>query len=173
LNSLTKIGLVIAGYVAAFLAASAVVTVYIAATPGVDRQGAAGMTAFGDGLLFLAVLGVAALPATAAALYFLRPWRPFWIGLSMLAVVCAATGTAAAIVYLLGTQAGASGALHEWSGYAVLRILIAPLFALAFFVAGLVAPKGRFRLLLLSSTAVETVVFSCIVLTWLHHTVAP
>ena len=48
-----KVGLVGAGYIGAFALASAVLTVYVAATSGPDRQGYDGMFAFGDSLLFL------------------------------------------------------------------------------------------------------------------------
>jgi len=36
------------------------------------------MYAFGDSVLFLGVLGVAAIPATGTALFFLRPRQGFW-----------------------------------------------------------------------------------------------
>ncbi len=95
-----KVAAVLGGYVVAFLIASAVVAVYVAATSGADRQAYGAMYAFGDSLLFLAVFGVAAVPATAAALFFfgrvahsglhfpsrLSPsrspgWRPAWYSL--------------------------------------------------------------------------------------------
>ena len=62
-----KVSLVVAGYVVAFLIAFAVVAVYVAATSGPDRQASAGMFAFGDSLLFLAVFGVAAVVDYVAA----------------------------------------------------------------------------------------------------------
>jgi len=172
MNVPVKISLVIAGYVAAFFAAGAVTALYVASMAGTDR-GSDGMTAFGDSLLFLAALGVASLPATGAALYFLRPWRAFWIGLSVLALLSAASGVLAAIVYAIGTTTGGTGILQQWANFAVLRILIAPLFALAFLLSGLIAPTGRLRALLLSATAVETLAFSCIVLSWIHHNASP
>ena len=77
-----KAGIVVAGYVAAVGVASLVLRVYIAATDGPDRQTYVGMYAFGDSLLFLGVASVAAIPATGAALFFLRPYRGFWKVLS-------------------------------------------------------------------------------------------
>ena len=64
--------LVITGYGGALIVASVVVSIYVAATNGPDRQDSAGMYAFGDAILFLAIFGVAAIPATGAALFFLR-----------------------------------------------------------------------------------------------------
>jgi hypothetical protein len=45
--------------------------------------------AFGDDLLFLGVFGVAAVVPSGAALFFLRPYRTFWLGLSVAALVVA------------------------------------------------------------------------------------
>jgi hypothetical protein len=64
---------VTAGYVAAFLMASAAVAIRVASTSGPDAQASSGMYAFGDALLFVAVCGVAALVPTGVALFFLRP----------------------------------------------------------------------------------------------------
>jgi hypothetical protein len=72
-----KAGLVAAGYIAAFAIASAVVAIYIAATDASDWQASSGMFAFGGSLLFVAVFGLAAVPATGAALFFLRSYRAF------------------------------------------------------------------------------------------------
>ena len=87
------------GYVLALLVAWAIVTTYIALTDGPDRQASGGMYAFGDSLLFLALFGVAAVPATGAALYFVRPFHAFWRALSVAALAITATGVAAVGVY--------------------------------------------------------------------------
>jgi len=71
MSGLTKIGFVLSGYVAACLVASAVVYVYERLTQSAAAQASAGMYAFGDFLLFLAVLGILALFPTGLALYFL------------------------------------------------------------------------------------------------------
>ena len=92
-----KVALVAGGYVAAFLMASAVVAIRVANTSGPDAQAASGMYAFGDAFLFVAVFGVAALVPTGAALFFLRPYRRFWIVLSALGLAVAVTGIAAAV----------------------------------------------------------------------------
>jgi hypothetical protein len=49
------------------------------------------MYAFGDVLLYLGTFAVAAVPATAGALFFLRPYPRFWKALSATARVIAAT----------------------------------------------------------------------------------
>ena len=60
MNRLTKLGLVIGGYVAACLIASGAVYVYQRLTQDAAAQASAGMYAFGDLILFLGVFGVVA-----------------------------------------------------------------------------------------------------------------
>lgn len=161
-----KVSLVVAGYVVAFLIAFAVVAVYVAATSGPDRQASAGMFAFGDSLLFLGVFGVAAVPAIGASLFFLRPYRSFWLALSVAALAIAATGVAAVVDYVAARTAEASSIVHAWSALAVLRILAAPLLTLAFFLSVLFAPNRSSRIALLVATVVEATVFAYVALIW-------
>lgn len=71
MRPVAKAGLVALGYVAALAVTLLVAGIHLAETSGPDAQG--GMSAFGDSLMFLAVFGLAAVPATGAALFFLRP----------------------------------------------------------------------------------------------------
>ena len=121
MRPLAKVGLVGAGYIGAFALASAVLTVYVAATSGPDRQSYDGMFAFGDSLLFLAVFGVAAVVPSCAALFFLRPYRSFWSALSVTAVVVATTAVAAFFDYLASQGADAHSVANAWSALAVRR----------------------------------------------------
>src|SRR5204863_3146649 len=156
-----KVASVLGGYVVAFLIASAVVAIYVAATSGANRQAYGAMYDFGDSLLFLAVFGVAAVPATAAALFFLRPCRSFWLALSVVALAIALTGVAACIEFLAARTAFRAGSiLPAWSGLAVLRILVAPLFALTFLLSGLFAPSRSARIALIVATVIETAIFA-------------
>jgi hypothetical protein len=158
MKALAKVGLVGAGYIGAVAIASAVVAVYIAATQGPDRRDYAAMFDFGDSLLFLGVFGLAAVLPTGAALFFLRPHRWFWRALSIAAMVLAATSAAAFVVMLVGRGAGARS-LASAAAVASLRILIAPLFALAFAVSTVFAPSRKPRLALVAATAIEAMVF--------------
>jgi hypothetical protein len=168
MRPLVKVGLVVAGYVVAVMVAVAAVAIYVAATNGPDRQGYSVMYGFGDDLLFLAVFGVAAVPATGAALFFLRPYRSFWLVLSVVALGIAATGLAALIDYVAPRTADAHSILHAWSALAPLRILIAPLFALNFFLSGLFAPNRSSRIALLVATVIEAAVFAYVAFIWFH-----
>jgi hypothetical protein len=160
-----KVASVLGGYIVAFLIASVVVAIYVAATSGADRQAYGAMYGFGDSLLFLAVLGVAAVPATAAALFFLRPCRSFWLVLSVVALALALTGVAACIEYLGARTAFRTGSTPSaWSGLAVLRILVAPLFALTFLLSGLFAPSRFARIALVVAAVIEAAIFA----RWFH-----
>jgi hypothetical protein len=168
MRPLARVGLVLGGYVVAFVVASALVAVYVAATSGPDRQASSGMYAFGDDLLFLAVFGIAAVPASGAALFFLKPYRSFWLALSVAALGMAATGLAAVIGYVAARTADAPPLLQTWSALAVLRILVAPLFALSFLLSGLLAPNRSSRFALLLATVVEAAVFAYVAIIWFH-----
>ena len=64
----------------------------------------------------------------------------------------------AAGVCVASRAAGASLALQSWSAFAVLRILVAPLVALAFLVSGAVAPRPA-RIALCGAMISEATVF--------------
>jgi hypothetical protein len=163
-----KVVLVAFGYVGAFLVAAGVVALHAAWTNGPDRQAYSGMYAFGDSFLFLGVFGVAAVPPTGTALFYLRPYRPFWRVISTLAAVIALTGVAATIVYLTSHTADPRSKLQVWSGFAVLRILVAPLLTLAFLLAAVFAPARPFRTALFGATVAEAVAFACVALKWAY-----
>jgi hypothetical protein len=163
-----KVGLVAIGYAGAVLVASAIVAIYVASTSGPDRQTYGVMYDFGDTLLFLAVFGVAAVPPTGAVLFFVRSYRPFWRALSVAALAIAATGLAAFVGYLAAQTSDAGSSLQSWSAVAVLRILVAPLFALAFFLSGLFAPNRSGRIALFVATVIEAGVFAYVALIWFH-----
>jgi hypothetical protein len=157
MKSSIKVTVIAGGYVAAFLMASAAVAIRMASTWGPDAQAASGMYAFGDSVLFVAVFGVLALVPTGGALYFLRPYRRFWMVLSLLCLAVAVTGPTAAILFAAGRHATPSP-LATWAGLSVLRILVAPLLALTFLVCALLTPHRSPRVAFLAATAMEAVV---------------
>jgi hypothetical protein len=157
MKSSLKVTAVAGGYVAAFLVASAAVAIRMASTSGPDAQAASGMYAFGDSVVFVAVFGALALVPTGGALYLLRPYRRFWMVLSLLCLAVAVTGLTAAILYAVGRHAAPSP-LSTWAGISVLRILVAPLLALTFLVCALLTPHRSPRFAFLAATAMEVVV---------------
>jgi len=165
LRPAVKLGIVVTGYAAAVATALLATRVYIAATSGVDRQTYSGMSAFGDSLVFLGALGVAAVPATGAALFFLRRHAGFWRGLSMGAVAIACTALLA-LVLSVGARSAGPQWLQPWSSLSPLRVLAAPLFAMFFLVCSLFAPTRSPRVRFLVASAVEIVVFVLVASTW-------
>jgi len=158
--------LVVAGYAAALLAAGGVVAVHVAFTRGPAYDASSGMYAFGDSLLFLGVAGVAAIPATGAALFFLRPHRGFWKILSIGGLATAATAILASILFLAMRSTTGHGVLQSWAMVTPLRILAAPMLALFFLLCGLFAPTRSTRICLASAAAIEVVAFMSVAGTW-------
>jgi hypothetical protein len=157
MRPLAKVGVVVGGYVAAGLVASAAVAIRLARTSGPEAQAESGMYAFGDLVLFAAVFGIAALVPTGAALVFLRPYRRFWTALSILGLGVALTGLAAVVLFAVGRHTAPSP-LATWASLAVLRILLAPLLALVALVCAVLSPYRFPRLALLSVAVVEVAV---------------
>jgi hypothetical protein len=158
-----KILLVVAGYAIALLIALGLTHAHQVATGGPAWQGYSGMLAFGDSVLFLGVFGLTAVPATGAALYFLRPVRRFWQIASITALAIAATGLAAFFGYLLFRSTQPASMLVALSP---IRILLAPLFGTAFFLGLLFAPSRPGRLAFLAATVIEAVVFISVAFIW-------
>jgi len=157
MNASLKVGVVVGGYVAAFLVASAAVGFRLANTSGPDAQASSGMYAAGDALLFAAVFGVTALVPTGAALFFLRPYRRFWTVLSTFSLGVAVTGLAAVALFAIGRYAAPSP-VAIGAALSVLRILVAPLLALTCLVCTVLSPYRVPRLALFAATAIEVAV---------------
>jgi hypothetical protein len=156
MKPILKVGLIIGGYIAAFLIASVTIAIWIAMTSGPEARAASGMYAFGDALLFIAVFGVSALVPTGGALFFLRPYRRFWTVLSVMAVLFAITGSIAVGLFAIGREPTSSVAV--WAVFSVPRILAAPLFALAFLICAVISPSRSHRSILLLATIFEAAV---------------
>ena len=159
--------LVLAGYGLAIVVAYVGVEIYIALTPYVDRVGESGMTAFGDSLVFLGLFGMASLPATGAALYFLRDVRAFWVVAAALAALFALDALAALWVILFPRATPPATWFDFLVDLSPIRALIAPLFAMAFLLAGVVARWRWARVTLLGAGAIEAAVFVCAMLHWM------
>jgi hypothetical protein len=152
-----KVGMVAAGYFAAFLIASAAVAIRISRTSGPEAQASSGMYAFGDAFLFVIVFGVTALVPTGVALFFLRTCRPLWTILAAVGLGVAITGVAAAVLFAAGRNAAPSP-LATAAMFSVPRILVAPLLALTFFVCAVLAPYRSPGIALLTATVMEAAV---------------
>lgn len=164
----TKILLVMIGYVIAFVLACLATGVYAVLFDSPAQQASSGMAAFGDALLFLGVFVLATLPATGLALFFLRAYPAFWYVLSSGSLVVASTSVAALATYVVPVRLTGNDWLANWQIFSPLRLLLAPLLALAFFVAMLFAPTRWPRSGLFCASAMEAVAFACIAWIWFH-----
>ena len=140
---LVKVGLVLAGYLGAFLVAAGAFYVRMRQTAG-DPDAHGGMQAFGDVMLFIFVFGFTALLPTGLALYFLRPVRRFWTVVSMCALALASTGVVAAVLYwTMRSLPRSESPLYMAGELSVQRTIVAPLFIAAFLFGAVFAPaKG-------------------------------
>jgi len=166
MKTLAKISVVVAGYVAAIILALAAVAIRVARTSGPEAQAASGMYAFGDSVLFVAVLGIAALVPTGAALFFLRPYRAFWYVISGLGLIVAVTSVVAAALFAFGRHVAGPSTLATWAALSVLRILIAPILALSFLVSAVLSPYRVSRLAFLAATVMEAAVTAYAIVVW-------
>ncbi|HVM59556.1 MAG TPA: hypothetical protein VMV72_01715 [Verrucomicrobiae bacterium] len=146
-TALRKLALVLAGYITAFLLTCAVFYVRSFFMPDDASQASAGMQAFGDLMLFLGMFGTLSLVPTGLALFFLRKSRGFWILLSILSLIFAATGPVAAL------SVQYNSAIIGFLG--IPRILGAPLFCLAFLISAIITPSRGPRWTLLVSAFLE------------------
>ncbi len=160
MKPVAKVGVVVVGYLAAVASACAALGIYIATTSGADRQTYGAMFAFGDGLYFLAVLGVSAIPATALGLFFLRPYPAFWRLLSACFIFITALTFVALVVYTARAES-------PWAALTPLWLLATPFFAAAAFVAGIFAPKDFSRSALIGTSVVHGAIFAYIVIAWM------
>ena len=166
MKAIAKVSLVAAGYAGAAIIAAIAVAVQVAVTSGPDRQASAGMHAFGDLLLFIAVFGIVSLLPTGAALIMLRPYRRFWTVLSALGICIATTGLIAAILFAVGRHAPSASPVGVAAGISVLRILIAPVFAAGALACTIIAPHRGPRIALLAATAMEALTTGCGLIVW-------
>jgi hypothetical protein len=88
--------------------------------------------------------------------------------LSVVALGIVATGVAALITYLAPRATDPHPVPNDWSGLAVLRILVAPLFAMGLLLAGIFAPNRTSRITLCAATVIEAAIFAYVALIWFH-----
>jgi hypothetical protein len=165
---LRRAALIAGGYIACFLLACAAAAVRVALTGGSASQAASGMYGFGDTVFFVAVFGATSLVPTGAALFFLRPYRPFWKVLSALGVALAVAGVAAVVVFIVGRHETDSR-LAMWAGVSVLGILVSPLLALAFLVCAVLSPHRPSRFAFIAAAAMEAAVSAYAGAFWFVH----
>lgn len=151
MSKLSKLGIVLAGYAAAAIAAFVICSVVDRLNRSPDSSG--GMQAFGVMLGCLGLFGLLALIPTALALYYLRAFQKFWNIFPLLALAVAAAGLVAAL--MLSRTFSAPWAALIFGFLGLLKVLAAPLFGLAFLICTFLAPTQRSRRALLAAAVIE------------------
>ncbi len=151
LSGFARAGVILGGYVAAWLAAFAATALL---TPDEAARDPGGMAAAGDLFRFLGLFFLFALVPTALGLWFLRSVPKFWTVFGVASLVLAATGPVAAMVFprSFGAQAPA---LVVLGFLALLRILGTPLMGLGFLITAWIAPGQQPRQAQLRAAAIE------------------
>lgn len=153
-----KIGIVILGYILAFVSALAAVFLQMLFTDATQGQASSGMAAFGDAILFLLVFGTLALVPTALAFFFLRPFTTFW---NWFAAACVIFSLATPAVAIANTLMNAIGGYGDsvfglaLSLFGILGVFAAPVFLVGFLVLALMTPTSRARGGLLLSAGLQ------------------
>jgi hypothetical protein len=163
MNRPGRIGVVMAGYLVALLAAAVAVYFRQLHTQGPAAQASAGMYAFGDGLLGLAVFGFVALVPTALGLHFLRDVPRFWSIVSIAALAAAATGpVAAGLMAVASARSGGHTPGAALPSVVALRMFAVPVLLGCDFLLALFAPAPGTRWRFLGAAALEgaTVAFA-------------
>jgi hypothetical protein len=155
MTRLGRLTVVLGGYAVALGVAIAVVVLRTLTVP----QASSGMYAFGETILFAGVFGLLAVVPTSLALYFLRGYQPLWVAASRSSIALGVLAIAAGGVVLWVSRSGNPAPAVALAHFAALILLfMAPLLAVTFALAALIAPAARFRAQLALAAAMETAV---------------
>jgi hypothetical protein len=156
MNTFSRIGLVLGGFVVAFSVASVLVYIRQLRTSEPDTQASPGMYAAGDIMLFVMEFTVLALIPTGFGLYFLRSYGKFWAALSIVALTIAITGPVGGCLSALTINSPMRQSPLVIAGdLGFLRAMGAPLLVLGFLTCAAFAPSRRPRWALLVATRLE------------------
>lgn len=167
LNAWSKVGIVLAGYVLAFVGSAVAVAIYDRQFTPADNQAMGGMIAGGEMMYGAGMFLFLALAPTGLALWFLRASRRFWLVFSNLVVAFAAVGLVAAVT----TTLMRSGPELPWLGLfgflGLAQMLSSPLWIGGFAGFALIAPDRVSRRRMLVAAATEVAVAGCALLHFL------
>jgi len=164
-----KTACVAAGYILALAVASAAEYIRYLFTQGPAAQAASGMYAGGDFMLFLGVLGFMSIFPTALGLYFLRPFKKFWVVFAYGALALALTAPLAEVTLMtLKTLQLCQAPLWDVVYLlGLLRIFATGVLAPGFALMAWVAPQKGPRLILLVAAGIEAALFLYIAVLYL------
>jgi len=162
----SKVGVVIAGYVAAVVAGVMAGWLYDARLEAMPYDTSGGMYAAGVMMASLGVFLVLSLAPTLLALWFLRPHTRFWNALAVSSIAFALAGLAAVLAPLVVRQPPQNIGLMLLSMLGLSQLLGVPLWLGAFMLFAFIAPTRQVRRKLVLAVAVEVVIGACAALHW-------
>jgi hypothetical protein len=161
-----KVGVVIAGYAAAILAAVVAGWLYNRAAAAQPYDTSGGMYAAGEAMASLGAFFLVALVPTLLALWFLRAHQGFWNCVAFGALAFASVGLVAVVRPLLFPTTGPHFGPMIMELVRLSQLLGVPLWAGGFAVCAVLAPSRASRLTLVAATVIEAVIALCAVVHW-------
>jgi hypothetical protein len=163
MNRWMKVGIVLAGYVLAFIASLAAVAIYDSHFTAADNQAMGGMIAGGELMYGTGVFLLIALPPTLLAMWFIRKSRPAWSCFTGLGLAFAILGLAAVLATLAIHEPPRAPLIVLASVIGVVQMLGSPLWIGGFALSAWLAPARDLRRRMLFATAIEATVGACAV----------
>jgi hypothetical protein len=160
MKTMTKMGLVILGFILAFAGASVAAYLDDLATSQFQTQ-SGGMVAGGEMILFIGVFAFLSIFPIGLALFFLRSSEKFWNLFSLFAIGLALTGPIAG-GYMMAVRI-LSINTHSWwvffSFFAMLRVFGTVVLGFGFVLFAFISPLRQARTRLLIAAGIEAVLF--------------
>jgi len=161
-----KAGIVVAGYVAAVLAAIAAAWFYDWRMSLQPYDTSGGMYAGGQLMTSLSAFFVVALVPTLLLLWFVRRHEGFWNAAGILSLTLAGIGLIAVLSPLVVDYKNEHGALIWLSLIAVFQWIGVPLWATACLLFAFLAPTPRTRRQMFTALGIELVIGVCTLIHW-------
>jgi hypothetical protein len=156
-----KVGIVLAGYVLAFIASVATVTIYDSHFTAADNQAMGGMIAGAELMYGTGMFLLVALAPTLLALWFMRKSRPAWSWFTGFGLAFAIVGLAAVFSTLAIREPPRAPLIMLASVIGVAQMLGSPLWIGGFALFAWLAPTRDLRWRMLFATAIEVAVGAC------------
>jgi hypothetical protein len=166
MNRWAKVGLVLAGYVAAIAAAALAAWVYDVRVSALPYDTSGGMYAGGQLLTSLGAFFVVALVPTVLALWFLRGHHGFWNTVAVVAIGFALAGLAAVLIPLVVSPASRNVGVMFVDLFGLAHLLGAPLWIAGLVLFAILSPTRFARRTLLAAVGIELAVGVCALVHW-------
>jgi len=161
-----KVGVVMAGYVAAFVASDVAARLYNARVAGLPYDTSGGMYAGGQMMSSLAAFLVVSLVPTLMALWFLRGHKRFWNAVAVASLAFAGAGLLAVLMPLVFHTKTTHIAIVLVGLLGLSQLLGMPLWFMVFALFAFLAPTREARRKLMLAVAIELVIGVCALVHW-------